>query len=95
MISVIHITMVISLELIAAVEEYAAMRIAAKTYLNLAGAMVVLTVIATVYIIYALMEISVIVFKEVLVNSKIGSSTHITLKKIYLEFLSVITRYLG
>jgi hypothetical protein len=69
MTSVIHITMVISLELIAAAEEYAAMRIAAKMYLNLAEAMVALTVIATGYIICgALMEISVIVFKEVLVK---------------------------
>lgn len=63
MILVIHITMVISIELIRVVE-YVAMTIVTEMYLNLVETMVVLTVNAIVNIIYALMEISVIVFQE-------------------------------
>jgi hypothetical protein len=55
--------MVLSLK-VAAVGEYAAMSIAAELYLNLVEIMVVLTVIVTAYIIYALMDISVIAFEE-------------------------------
>lgn len=56
--------MVMGLEFIERVAEFAAMAIAAEMYLNPVETMVVLTVIATDNIIYALMDISAIVFEE-------------------------------